>query len=147
MRKSLLTLALVATLAISLGWSNAFAQSAGDRLINASRPGETIELKPYLVAHKINIFDFYSQYCGPCMRMAPLLEKLTEKRKDVVVNRIDINRPNIRGIDWHSPVAQQYKLESIPQFKVFDEHGKLIAEGDEASSMVIKMLQDAKVVE
>ena len=38
------------------------------------------------------------------------------------------DRPEIRGIDWQSPVAQQYDLHSIPHFKVYSPAGKLLAE-------------------
>lgn len=120
----------------------AAAPEANDRhrLINKSNPGAEIDIDKFIVPGKINIFDFYSKYCGPCMRIGPELEKLAAQRTDVVVNKIDINRPTVEGIDWQSPVARQYKLDSIPHFIVVGTDGKK-TEGDPASDMVINMLK------
>jgi thiol-disulfide isomerase/thioredoxin len=90
--------------------------------------GEPVKLTDYVVPGKTTVFDFYSDFCGPCVQMSPSLEKLHRERADVVVVKVDINRPGQRGIDWKSPVAQQYKLQSIPHFKVYGPDGKLLAE-------------------
>ena len=57
--------------------------------------------------------------------------------------KIDITRPDVKGIDWKSPVARQYDLHFIPQFKVFGPDGKLVSEGEPASDVVEKMLGSA----
>ena len=43
-----------------------------------------------------------------------------------------LNRADVRGIDWQSPVAKQYNMRSIPYFKVFGPDGQQIADGKEA---------------
>lgn len=98
--------------------------------------GQEVKLSDFLVPGKITVFDFYSHYCPPCMAEAPLVRKLHESRPDLAVVEVDINRPGIRGIDWESPVAKEFQLDSIPHFKVYDAKGKLMAEGDEAREMV-----------
>ena len=103
--------------------------------------GERIELTDYLVPGKIVIFDFTSKYCPPCRMYEEPLKGLHQKRADIAVVKVDINRPETKGIDWKSPVAQQFGLRSIPHFKVFDKDGKLMAEGDEAYEMVNRWLQ------
>ncbi|MBC7368181.1 MAG: redoxin domain-containing protein [Undibacterium sp.] len=90
--------------------------------------GETINLADYAVPGKTTVFDFTSHYCPPCEAIAPDLDKLHAKRADVVVVAVDINRAGVKGIDWKSPVAQQYGLRSIPHFKVYGPDGKLLAE-------------------
>ncbi len=90
--------------------------------------GQEVKLADFIVPGKTTIFDFYSDYCGPCVQMAPMLEKLHAERADVVVVKVDINRPGVKGIDWKSPTARQFGLESIPHFKVFGPDGKLKAE-------------------
>lgn len=117
------------------------------RAINKQSPGQKLDIKKSLVKGKVNIFDFYSVYCPPCMRIAPLLDKLTEKDPGIVVNKVDINRKGVTGIDWRSPLAQQYKLDSIPHFKVYDASGKLIAEGEAGFSYVIAALEKAGITE
>lgn len=90
--------------------------------------GQPINLADYLVPGKTTVFDFTSKYCPPCVAIAPDLEKLHSKRDDIVVVFVDINRPETKGIDWKSPVAQQHGMRSIPHFKVFGPDGKMIAE-------------------
>lgn len=98
--------------------------------------GEQVEIKDHLVPGKITVFDFTSEYCPPCRKISPLLDELHARRDDLAVVKIDINRPDTKGIDWKSPVARQYSLNSIPHFKVYGADGKLMAEGDAAFEMV-----------
>ena len=102
--------------------------------------GQEVKLSDYLVPGKTTIFDFYSKYCPPCRAISPRLEKLHATHDDIAVVKVDINRPDVEGIDWSSPVARQYDLRSIPHFKVFGPDGKLKAEGDPAYEMVAGML-------
>lgn len=90
--------------------------------------GEKVNLADYAVPGKTTVFDFTSEYCPPCRAIAPDLEKVHRTRADVVVVAVDINRPGVKGIDWKSPVAQQYGLHSIPHFKVYGPDGKLQVE-------------------
>lgn len=103
--------------------------------------GQEVELQDYVVPGKITIFDFTSEYCPPCRAIAPRLHRLHESRSDVVVVEIDINRPGVEGIDWQSPVARQYSLPSIPNFKVYGTNGRLQAEGEAASDEVDNLLK------
>ncbi|MDB6169414.1 MAG: hypothetical protein JWM88_2278 [Verrucomicrobia bacterium] len=103
--------------------------------------GQQVDIKNYVVPGKTTIFDFTSEFCPPCRAIAPHLHKLHADRADIVVVEVDVNRPDHQGIDWQSPVAKQYGLQSIPHFKVFDPDGKLKAEGDAAYSLVTGMFQ------
>jgi len=103
--------------------------------------GAEISLADYLVTGKTTIFDFSSDYCGPCRGYTQPLAQLHAKRADLAVVRVDINRPNVRGIDWKSPVAREFQLESIPHFKVYGPDGKLLAE-DGADSYAARMMVD-----
>jgi len=98
--------------------------------------GEEVKIADYLVPGKTTIFDFTSEFCPPCRAIAPHLDELHARRDDIVVVKVDINRPGIKGIDWQSPVAKQYNMRSIPHFKVFGPDGKLVAEGDKARKLV-----------
>ena len=51
------------------------------------------------VSGKTTIFDFYSEFCGPCRKISPRLKRLDELNDDIVVVKIDINRKNVQGIE------------------------------------------------
>lgn len=119
-----------------------FAQSVRDEVmapppdIQVISRGEQIKLEDYIAEGKTTIVDFFSQYCGPCMRIAPALEQLAMSRRDVRLVKVDINRPGVRGIDWASPVAQQFGLSSIPHFRIYGPDKKLAAEGERAKALI-----------
>ncbi len=60
------------------------------------------------------LVDFYSDTCGPCKKMEPILaEVATEHQGTLKVARIDVLRaPHL---------AQKYQISSIPVFMVFKE--------------------------
>ena len=122
------------------------ARSADDSHVKGADPahiakGQEVNVADYLVPGKITIVDFYSEYCPPCRAIAPKLVNLHKSRDDIAVVKVDINRPGVKGIDWESPVAQQYQLHSIPHFKIYGPDGKLQAEGDAAYDQVQKWVE------
>ncbi len=106
--------------------------------------GRAIQLADYLVPGKTTVVDFTSQFCPPCRAYAEPLHQLHTKRADIAVVKVDINRPDVKGIDWKSPVAQQFELRSIPHFQVYGPDGKLLADGKEARRMVDRWIAGAK---
>lgn len=136
------TIATAATLALAIALTPASAL-AGEKKDKPERVafGQEIAVTDYVVKGKTTIVDFTSKFCPPCERISPMLDKLHAERADVAVVKVDINRPDVRGIDWKSPVASQYKLRSIPHFKIYGPDGKLKAEGDEAYEQVVAMFK------
>jgi thiol-disulfide isomerase/thioredoxin len=120
-----------------------FAQQNKIQAINAFNPGAEFDVESYLQKGKINIVDFYSDYCPPCRKISPLLKKLDQQRQDLVVLAVDINRKGVKSIDFFSPLAQQYKLNSVPHFQIYDAEGKLSKEDQEAYMEIILMLAGA----
>lgn len=98
-------------------------------VVNAGSPGLPLDLAAHAVPGQITVFDMYSEYCPPCRRLSPLLEKMAVSRPDVVVRKVDINRKGVQGIDWQSPLARQYNLSSIPAIIVYDAQGKVMETG------------------
>lgn len=54
------------------------------------------------------LVDFYADWCGPCKRLAPLLEELTE---------IDVLKVNV---DLFDSLSRSYGIMSIPTLILFD---------------------------
>ena len=121
--KRLIALCFVLGLLSSVGFA---APKAAEPLIVSH--GETVNLADYVVPGKTTVFDFTSKYCGPCQAYNGPLHELHAKRSDIAVVKVDINRTDVNGIDWQSPVARQFDLHSIPHFKVYGPDGKLRAE-------------------
>lgn len=133
--KSVFRSALCAGLLVFAGPAFAASHEKGPEPLKISH-GEEVTLADYLVPGKTTVFDFSSEFCPPCRAVSPKLDGLHKKRADLAVVKIDINRPNVKGIDWKSPVARQYNVKSVPNFKVYSPEGKLVAEGKEAWDLV-----------
>jgi thioredoxin 1 len=57
------------------------------------------------------LVDFYADWCGPCQRLAPLLEELAAETPGARIVKVNVD---------HSPaLAAAYGVDSIPSLKVF----------------------------
>ena len=138
-RKSLpRSLVLAALLSLALVSSGAWAGAIAE-----ANPGQTLNVKSLLVKGKTTLIDFYSPFCPPCVQMAPIMDQLAAKRPDLAIKKANINRPGVNGIDWRSPLAQQYQIRQVPYFMIFNPQGQLVAQGREAVETVGRWLQEA----
>ena len=122
-----------------------FSHQGRSVAVNAHDPGAELAIENYLLEGKTNIVDFYSDYCPPCKKISPLLQELGDKRPDLAVLKVDINRKGVKGIDLGSPLARQYELRSIPHFRIYDAQGSLVKEGQEAYVEIFRMLAAAGI--
>jgi len=134
-------LVLAALVSLALLSSGAWAGEIPEA--NAGRTGQTLSVKSLLVKGKTTLVDFYSPYCPPCVRLAPIMAQLAEKRSDLAIIKVNINRMEVVGIDWSSPLAQQYQIRQVPYFMIFSPQGKLQAQGRDAVQTVQRWLQEA----
>ncbi|MHB9072154.1 MAG: thioredoxin family protein [Desulfobaccales bacterium] len=134
-----LVLAVLLSLALipAVVWAGAVVAA------NAGHGGEELNLKPLLTIGKTNLIDFYSPFCPPCVQLAPVMERLAAKRSDLAIYKVNINRPDVRAIDWRSPLAQQFKIRQVPYFMIFSPQGKLVAQGPSAVEQVKSWLKEA----
>jgi len=112
----------------------------GDRIcyvINGDIPGSEVKIEDYIVAGKTSIIDFYADWCGPCKKLAPYLEKLDIEKDDIVVLKVNIDK-------WGSPVCKQFSIKSVPAFLVYDGTGQLLYQGEEARTKVMEMIDSIK---
>ena len=145
-RKSLtLSPVLAALLVLGLFSSGAWAG-------RFSTPTPTTPARPWtinslLVKGKTTVIDFYSPFCPPCVRLAPLMAKLAKKRPDLAIKKVNINRPGVNGIDWRSPLAQQYQIRQVPFFMIFNPQGQPVAQGRDAVETVGGWLKEAGLMQ
>ena len=60
------------------------------------------------------IVDFWAEWCGPCLQIAPVLEDISEERKDLV----KIYKINI---DENPLTPQKYGVRGIPTLILFKD--------------------------
>ena len=63
------------------------------------------------------IVDFYADWCGPCKRLAPILEEINKEYGGKIV----IYKVNV---DKEKELAQQYAIKSIPTIFLFAKGAK-----------------------
>lgn len=71
-----------------------------------------------LKSDKPVMVDFYATWCGPCKRMAPIVEELaTEYEGKAVIAKLDV--------DDAMELAQRYRVMSVPSF-IFFKNGEVV---------------------
>lgn len=91
--------------------------------------GEQVDITASLVPGRLTVIDFYADWCGPCRSLAPRLDRLLAANPEsMAIRKVDI-------VNWQSAVSQQYRIQSIPHLKLFDENGQLLAEGNAGQVM------------
>ena len=66
------------------------------------------------------LVDFWALWCGPCLMLKPILEKISEELNDKFI-LVKIN------VDENSEYANKYSVMSIPSVKLFKD-GKVVNE-------------------
>ena len=99
--------------------------------------GRSIDLKQVIIPGKVTIVDFYADWCKPCLRMSPYLEKLAHEDQEVFLRKIDI-------VNWHTPVVKQYNIRGVPNVRVYDRQGKMVGAPTHSFKEVIKNVEIAK---
>jgi thioredoxin 1 len=138
-------LVLAALLFVMLAAPN--VRAGGVEEANAGRGGQIMDLKRLAAPGKTTLIDIYSPFCPPCVRLAPIIEQLAAKRPDLAVRKVNLNRPEVQGIDWQSPLAKQYQIRQVPHFMIFSPKGKLVAQGRDAVDQVRRWLQEAGLMQ
>jgi thioredoxin 1 len=83
--------------------------------------GQQVDVAKHLVAGSITMVEFYADWCGPCRQVSPYLDQMAKTDPEIALRKIDI-------VNWGSPVAQQYRVNSIPYVKVFNRTGQLVGD-------------------
>lgn len=81
----------------------------------ANKKGMSLEeYKKLTHSDKKVLIDFYAEWCGPCKKMAPYMEKMKAEMKDeLVIIKIDA--------DKNQQLAQQLKIEGLPTLILYDK--------------------------
>ena len=66
---------------------------------------------------KVVVIDFWATWCGPCIKLGPIVEELAEKYAD----KAEIGKLNI---DEESDITMEYRVRNIPTV-LFSKDGEL----------------------
>jgi thioredoxin 1 len=89
---------------------------------------------------KLEVIDFYAEWCGPCKVMAPAFESLKSEYPEGNDSGVVITKLNV---DEHQEVAQKYSIRNIPTL-VYLKDG---VEVHRVSGMQSKAAMDTKIKE
>ncbi|MGB4705347.1 MAG: thioredoxin domain-containing protein [Candidatus Saccharicenans sp.] len=85
------------------------------------RPGEIVSVTPAQAYNLISrsslpvLIDFYSDSCGPCLMMAPVIERLARRRAgELMVVKLNL--------DKYPEMAAQLGISAVPTFIVFHKN-------------------------
>ena len=74
--------------------------------------------KDVLESTILTLVDFWAEWCGPCKQISPILEEISEEKKD----KLKVVKLNI---DENPETPQKYGVRGIPTLLLFD-NGKLV---------------------
>ena len=68
----------------------------------------------------LQLFYFTATWCGPCKKITPIIEEISEKLKEkVVFYKIQIDD------DSNDEICEKCRIESVPTFILFKERNSL----------------------
>lgn len=74
------------------------------------------EFKKILASDKPVVVDVYASWCGPCKRVAPIVEQFAQKRDDIIVVKVDGDK---------NKFITKYGVRSFPTFLYFKDGKKV----------------------
>ena len=82
------------------------------------------------------VIDFYTTWCGPCKRLAPIMEELSQTYCDrVVFYKVDTERER--------ELAYQFQISSIPQVLYIPVEGKpVLLKGLYPKETIVKIIEE-----
>lgn len=88
-----------------------------------------------LQSKKPVVVDFWAEWCGPCRMLNPIMEKITETNKKVLVGKLDV--------DANPKTTTKYGIQGIPTI-IFFKEGKVVHQitGHQSQDKIQKIIDE-----
>lgn len=84
------------------------------------------------------IIDFYADWCGPCKMVAPILEELSEERKDVIIYKVDT--------EVEQELSMVFQIRSIPSILFIPVEGQPMMQAGALPKAALEEIIDKNLV-
>ena len=87
----------------------------------AEKGADVPSLETHVVPGKVTVFDFYAEWCAPCVEIDVHMIELLSTRSDLAYRKLDVAA-------WNTPLAKRYmgKVARLPYLVVYGKDGKLV---------------------
>lgn len=85
----------------------------------------------------VSLVEFYATWCGPCMRLAPILEEIGNSKLNYNILRVDV--------DKNHNISNELQIDTIPTICVYKD-GNLMEKqiGFKNKDEIIKLIKKYK---
>ena len=100
-----------------LKWTSKMKPVEGVKPVDATNGLSKDYMDKLLKDNKIVVLDFYASWCAPCLKMMPMIDKLSAEMKGkVAFEKVDS--------DANKALVAEYKIDEIPTFLIY-KNGKM----------------------
>ena len=102
-------------------WTSSSKPYASDNMTTQPIAAFTLEnLDRVVKSNEIVLIDFYAEWCGPCKKMTPILNKIADENKGIKLLKIDAEKSD--------NIATAFKVEEIPTYIII-KNGRQVWRG------------------
>ncbi len=92
-------------------WTSSSKPYASDNMTTQPIAAFTLENLDRIVrSNDVVLIDFYAEWCGPCKKMTPILNKIADENKGIKLLKIDAEKSD--------NIASVFKVEEIPTYVI-----------------------------
>lgn len=94
-------------------------------------------LNPTLAAEGLLVLDFWSAWCGPCLKLNPTIKALADKNLDVAFGKVNITE--------NQDIAESFSITHMPTI-IFIKNGNVLKKtvGLQSEAQLQKIINELK---
>lgn len=102
-------------------WTSSSKPYASDNTTTQPIAAFTLEnLDRVVKSNSLVLIDFYAEWCGPCKKMTPILNRIADQNKNIKLLKIDAEKSD--------NIASVFKVEEIPTYVII-KNGRQVWRG------------------